>query len=197
MKGMVINVSIVLASSSPRRRELLTMLGVENLIIIPAVGKEVFSERMLPNDIVCTLSLAKASEVSADRLVTDVIIAADTIVVLDGRIMGKPCDKTEAFRMLSALSGKTHDVYTGVTVMSGETVITEYERTSVRFRDLTEREIYSYIETGEPMDKAGAYGAQGIGSVFVEGIEGDFFNVMGLPLCRLSKMLEKLGVRFI
>ena len=99
--------------------------------------------------------------------------------------------------MLSKLSGRTHEVYTGVTVMQGEKLFTEFERTSVRFRELTEREISAYIETGEPMDKAGSYGAQGIGSLFVEGIEGDFFNVMGLPLCRLSKMLEKLGVILI
>ncbi len=189
--------SIVLASSSPRRRELLVMLGVENLKIIPALGEEVFSKDMLPTDIVSELSLAKASEVSAHCPDTDVIIAADTIVVLDGRIMGKPADKTGAFQMLSALSGNTHDVYTGVTVIRGEAINTEFERTSVHFRDLSEREILSYIETNEPMDKAGAYGVQGIGSLFVESIEGDFFNVMGLPLCRLSKMLEKLGVRFI
>ena len=189
--------SIVLASASPRRRELLAMLGVENLIVLPAVGEEVFSKEMLPSDIVSALSLAKASEVAAHRSETDVIIAADTIVVLGGKILGKPHDKTEAFQMLAALSGKVHDVYTGVTVIRGDTVYTEYERTLVRFRNITEREILAYIETNEPMDKAGAYGAQGIGSLFVESIEGDFFNVMGLPLCRLSKMLEKLGVRFI
>lgn len=189
--------SIVLASASPRRRDLLAMLGVDNLKIIPAVGEEVLSKGMSPNDIVCSLSLAKASEVSALCPVTDTIIAADTIVVLDGKIMGKPADKTEAFHMLSGLSGRTHNVFTGVTVIMGETVYTEYECTSVHFRDLTEREILAYIETGEPMDKAGAYGAQGIGSLFVESIDGDFFNVMGLPLCRLSKMIEKLGVSFI
>lgn len=191
------SMSIVLASASPRRRELLEMLGVENLKIIPAAGEETFSQDMSPYDVVCSLSLAKAREVSLFCIPADVIIAADTIVVLNGKIMGKPRDKTEASEMLKALSGNTHEVFTGVTVMSGKTVNTEYERTLVRFRNLNEREILSYIETKEPMDKAGAYGAQGIGSLFVEGIEGDFFNVMGLPLCRLSKMLEKLGVRFI
>lgn len=188
---------IVLASASPRRRELLSMLGAENLKIIPAVGEEVFSPDMLPNEVVCALSLAKASEIAPACEDTDVIIAADTMVVLGGKIMGKPRDKEEAFQMLSTLSGNTHEVYTGVTVMRGKTVYTEYERTSVHFREISEREILSYIENGEPMDKAGAYGAQGIGALFVEGIEGDFFNVMGLPLCRLSKMLGKLGVRFI
>ena len=99
--------------------------------------------------------------------------------------------------MLTRLSGRTHRVYTGVTVMRGDSVITDYERTCVRFRSMTEREIRAYIATGEPMDKAGAYGAQGIGALFIEGIEGDFFNVMGLPLCRLSEMLSKLGVSLI
>lgn len=189
--------SIVLASASPRRKELLRMLRTEDLKIIPAYGEETFSKGMQPDEIVCSLSLMKAHEVSRKCASTDVIIAADTIVSLDGEILGKPADKADAHRMLLALSGRRHTVFTGVTVMKGETVITEYERTDVRFRQLTELEILAYIETGEPMDKAGAYGAQGIGSLFVEGIEGDFFNVMGLPLCRLSKMLEKLGVSLI
>ena len=189
--------NIVLASASPRRRELLAMLGVENFKIIPAVGEEVIKPGATPDEIVCTLSLEKAAEVAKLCEASDVIIAADTVVALDGGIMGKPSDKSDAFRMLSKLSGRTHEVYTGVTVMQGEKLFTEFERTSVRFRKLTEREISAYIETGEPMDKAGSYGAQGIGALFVEGIEGDFFNVMGLPLCRLSKMLEKLGVILI
>ena len=189
--------NIVLASASPRRRELLTMLGVENFRIIPAVGEEVIKPGLTPDEIVRALSLEKAAEVAKLCEPSDVIIAADTVVALDGGIMGKPSDKSEAFQMLSELSGRTHEVYTGVTVMHGEKLFTEFERTSVRFRELTQREISAYIETGEPMDKAGSYGAQGIGSLFVEGIEGDFFNVMGLPLCRLSKMLEKLGVILI
>ncbi len=189
--------NIVLASASPRRRELLAMLGVENFKIIPAVGEELVKPELTPAEIVCELSLEKAAEVSRLCEASDLIIAADTIVALDGGIMGKPSSKEDAFRMLSKLSGRAHEVFTGVTVMQGKEAFTEYERTSVRFRELTEREIFAYIETGEPMDKAGAYGAQGIGSLFVEGIEGDFFNVMGLPLCRLSKMLEKLGVILI
>ena len=189
--------NIVLASASPRRRELLSMLGVENFKIIPAVGEEIIDISRAPEEIVCALSFEKAAEVSRLCTDTDVIIAADTVVAMDGEIMGKPARKDEAFQMLSKLSARTHIVFTGVTVMQGKKMFTEYERTSVRFRELTEREILAYIETGEPMDKAGSYGAQGIGSLFVEGIEGDFFNVMGLPLCRLSKMLEKLGVNLI
>ena len=189
--------NIVLASASPRRRELLTMLGVKDFKIIPAAGDEIIEEGLSPAEVVCALSHAKAEEVSKKCAASDVIIAADTIVVLDGDILGKPTDKDDAFRMLTLLSGRAHSVFTGVTVMQGEKVIVEFERTSVRFRDITGRELEAYINTGEPMDKAGSYGAQGIGSLFIEGIEGDFFNVMGLPLCRLSKMLEQLGVYLI
>ncbi|NLH01773.1 MAG: septum formation inhibitor Maf [Clostridiales bacterium] len=189
--------SVVLASASPRRRELLLMLRVENLKIIPALGEEVIDEGMTPEEAVCALSFAKAKEVSKLCSTDDIIIAADTVVAVDGMIIGKPDGEEDAFRMLSLLSGRTHNVFTGVTVMRKDEIYTEYERTAVRFRELSESEIRAYIKTGEPMDKAGAYGAQGIGSLFVEGIEGDFFNVMGLPLCRLSKMLNKMGVRLI
>ena len=188
---------IVLASASPRRRELLTMLGVRDFKIIPATGEEIIEEGMTPAEAVSTLSRAKAEEVARLSGAEDIIIAADTVVALDGDILGKPADKDDAFRMLSIFSGRQHTVFTGVTVVLGDKVFSEYEKTSVRFREMTEREIRAYIETGEPMDKAGSYGAQGIGALFIEGIEGDFFNVMGLPLCRLSKMLEKLGVNLI
>ncbi|MFB0919477.1 MAG: Maf family protein [Oscillospiraceae bacterium] len=186
--------NIVLASASPRRRELMTMLGVKDFKVLPAEGDEIIEEEMTPAEAVCALSHAKADEVSKKCSPTDIIIAADTIVVLDGDILGKPSNKSDAFSMLTLLSGRAHSVFTGVTVIQGEKVFTEFERTLVRFRDISEREMEAYIETGEPMDKAGSYGAQGIGALFIEGIEGDFFNVMGLPLCRLSKMLEQLGV---
>lgn len=189
--------NIVLASASPRRRELLTMLGVRDFKVIPAVGEEVLTSGMTAYDAVCSLALAKAEEVSKLCAADDLIIAADTVVALEGSILGKPFDEADAFDMLSRLSGRIHRVYTGVAIMRGDVVISDYERTCVRFRELNEREIKAYIATGEPMDKAGAYGAQGKGALFVEGIEGDFFNVMGLPLCRLSKMLEKLGVSLL
>ena len=188
---------IVLASASPRRRELLSMLNVKDFRVIPAVGEELIEKGWSPSKTVCELSKAKAEEVSKLCTASDIVIAADTIVVLDGDILGKPCDERDAFRMLTLLSGRAHAVFTGVTVMQGGTVYSEFEKTLVRFREISERERYAYIETGAPMDKAGSYGAQGIGSLFIEGIEGDFFNVMGLPLCRLSKMLEKLGVILI
>lgn len=188
---------IVLASASPRRRELLSMLGLKDFKVIPAEGEEITEAGLSPAETVCALSRAKADEVSAKCGTAALIIAADTIVALDGDILGKPKDADQAFNMLSRLSGREHTVFTGVTVMRDGVISTEYERTGVRFREITEREILAYIATGEPMDKAGSYGAQGIGSLFIEGIEGDFFNVMGLPLCRLSKMLEKLGVHLL
>ena len=124
----------------------------------------------------------------------DLIIAADTVVALDGRILGKPADGPDAFAMLSALSGRRHQVYTGLTVVCGAQRLTEHEVTAVTFRSLSSAEICAYIATGEPMDKAGAYGIQGRGALFVEGIEGDYYNVMGLPVCRLGRILARLGV---
>lgn len=173
------------------------MLGVRDFKIIPATGEEIFPTGMTTGQAVCAISRAKAEEVSKLCPPRDVIIAADTVVSLDGEVLGKPLDEEEAFTMLSRLSGRAHNVFTGVTVMCGKKIFSEYERTFVRFREMNEREIRAYIATGEPMDKAGAYGAQGLGSLFVEGIDGDFFNVMGLPVCRLNKMLQGLGVTLL
>lgn len=186
--------AIVLASKSPRRIELLSMLGIKDLKVLPARGQELLPEGASPQDAVLSLSLMKAREVSALCSPSDIIIGADTIVEIDGDILGKPENGDEAFSMLSRLSGRSHRVFTGLAVIKGGKVISEYERSYVRFRELCEREIKAYIATGEPMDKAGSYGAQGKGCLFVEAIDGDFFNVMGLPLCRLSRILEKLGV---
>jgi septum formation protein len=174
------------------------MLGVDELKIIPAVGDEIIPPGADARGTVLALSAQKASEV-ASRVGSEnaVVIGADTVVELDGKILGKPADEDEAFRMLRALSGREHNVYTGVTLVRGAERISEAEHTRVRFRPLSDREITAYIKTGEPMDKAGAYGAQGLGSLFVEALDGDFFNVMGLPLCRLGKMLEKMGVELL
>ena len=185
--------TIVLASGSPRRKELLEMLGFKDMLIIPARGEETAPEDAAPDVIVKTLSAAKAKEVAAQRDREDIIIAADTIVWSNGRMLGKPRDEQEAFRMLSELSGKTHEVYTGVSVIKGDAAISEYEKTYVTFRKISDDEIKAYIKTGEPMDKAGAYGIQGKASIFVERIEGDYFNVVGLPLCRLNEILKKQG----
>ena len=187
---------IVLASASPRRRELLQMLGLEDFLVCPAKGEELPPDHATPEETVCSLASAKAREVAAKFSPDTLIIAADTIVVADQKILGKPHSE-EAFRMLRMLSGRTHEVYTGVSLMRDEEMLTRAECTKVRFRELSDREIRNYIATGEPMDKAGAYGAQGKASLFVKGIEGDFFNVVGLPLCLLGSMLKGKGVTIL
>ena len=189
--------SIVLASASPRRRELMEMLAVPDLKIIPAKGEELAPEGLGPEELVKALSAAKAEEVRRSVRRTIVIVGADTIVWHDGRVYGKPHSRQEAAEMLETLSGPTHRVYTGVTVIRGGRELSEAEMSYVHFRELSEREIEAYVATGEPMDKAGAYGAQGKAALFVRGIEGDFFNVMGLPLCRLGEMLKKQGVELL
>ena len=188
---------IVLASSSPRRKELMEMLEIPDLQIIPAKGEEIPPEHAGPGELVMALSAAKAREVAARCEAEDLVIGADTIVWVDGHAFGKPHSKEEAAAMLRRLSGDVHEVYTGVTVICGGREQREFERSLVRFRPLDEDEILRYIASGEPMDKAGAYGAQGRGALFVERIEGDFFNVMGLPLCRLGQMLKKQGVNIL
>ncbi len=187
---------VILASGSPRRKELLEMLCVKNLEVIPAKGEEAAHPELSPAELVCELSRCKAAEVAPSDP-DAVTIGADTIVVIDGEVLGKPRDERDAADMLRRLSGRSHTVYTGVTCIRGERTIIRAERTEVRFKVLTEREIAAYIATGEPMDKAGAYGAQGFASLFVEGLDGDFFNVMGLPLCALGTMLNELGVNLL
>ena len=189
---------IILASGSPRRRELMEMLCPENLRIIPAAGEERADPDLPPDELVKVLSRQKAEEVAALHAGPgDVVIGADTVVALDGIILGKPKDETQAGEMLRALSGRAHSVYTGVTVIRDGEALSHAEHTRVFFRPLSDGEIDRYIATGEPMDKAGAYGAQGWASLFVERLEGDFFNVMGLPLCALGKLLKQLGVNLL
>jgi septum formation protein len=142
---------------------------------------------------VAELSRKKVMAVSIHK--GEIAIAADTLVEIDGRTLGKPSGAAMARTMLEQLSGRWHNVYTGVTVSDGERVLTETEHTRVRFAALSDREIKNYIATGEPMDKAGAYGIQGRGALLVAAIEGDFYNVMGLPLCRLGQLLSNFGVR--
>ena len=189
--------AVILASGSPRRRELMEMLKVRDLKIIPAKGEECPPEGAGPEETVKALARAKCAEVGALAAAGDTVVAADTIVWFDGKIYGKPHSEQEAFEMLTALSGATHEVYTGVAVLAGGEVHVEAERTLVHFRRIPPEEIRAYIATGEPMDKAGAYGAQGRGAVFVRGIDGDFFNVMGLPLCRLDAMLKRTGMELL
>ena len=188
---------IILASASPRRRELLERLSLPELIIRPARGEERMPDTDDPAEIVRTLSRQKAEEVARDFEKSDVIIAADTIVWFEGRALGKPKDAADAAAMLRRLSGRTHSVFTGVCVISGDSLLSEAEESLVRFRQMSEKEIASYVASGEPMDKAGAYGAQGLGGLFVERIEGSFSNVIGLPMCRLGNMLKKVGLELL
>ena len=185
---------IVLASRSPRRRQLLEQMGLRDFRIVCSDADETASPGLTPPALVEALSARKAAAVHHAAAAGDLIIAADTVVALDGRVLGKPADGPDAFAMLSALSGRRHQVYTGLTVVCGAQRLTEHEVTAVTFRSLSSAEICAYIATGEPMDKAGAYGIQGRGALFVEGIEGDYYNVMGLPVCRLGRILARLGV---
>lgn len=185
----------ILASQSPRRRELLTQIGVRDFTILVPEADESYDTALTPQEIVCSICRKKIE--AAVALAKDdeaIIIAADTMVFLDGLRLGKPKDEADAAKMLRSLSGRTHVVCTGVSIARGDQILTEAETTAVRFRDLTDAEIAAYIASGDPMDKAGSYGIQGKPALFVSGIEGDYFNVMGLPLHRLGQMLKKFGV---
>lgn len=186
---------LVLASSSPRRRELLSHFNID-FIIDPAAGPEKPPVGASPEETVMALATSKAAEVAARRP-DSLVIGADTIVELDGVILGKPADRPDAFRMLRALSGREHRVFTGVALVSAGKTLCGAEMTRVFFREMTDREINAYLDSGEPMDKAGAYGYQGLAGLFVERIEGDYFNVVGLPLCRLGRMLDSMGVTLL
>ncbi len=185
---------IVLASKSPRRREILEMLGFRDFAVIPSGDPEILPKGLTPPETVCEIARSKAREVAAGSGEESLIIAADTLVCLDGEFLGKPRDEMEAALMLRRLSGQTHKVYTGVAVIFNGRELCEAEESKVVFRELSEEEISAYIATGEPMDKAGAYGAQGLGAILVKSIDGDFFNVMGLPVCRLGIMLKSFGI---
>lgn len=186
---------IILASQSPRRKQLLEQIGIKKFDILVPQAEEDYDPSLSPEEIVSSICRKKAE--AARALAGDpsaLIIAADTMVFLDGLRLGKPQDQVDAFTMLSVLSGRTHHVQTGVTLCQGGRIETRAETTAVTFRPLEQDEIWGYIRSGEPMDKAGAYGAQGKAALFVSRIEGDYFNVMGLPLYLLGNMLEDFGV---
>lgn len=187
--------TIILGSGSPRRRELLEKIGITEFVVSVPEVEETYPDTLSPAEIVKHLSAVKSCGIESGE--NDIVITADTMVFLDDKRLGKPADASDALRMLTALQGRRHKVCTGVTVRRGETLLTEAEETAVIFRAATEEELLSYIRSGEPMDKAGAYGIQGLGSLLVEGIEGDFFNVMGLPLLRLSRMLAQFGLQLL
>lgn len=186
-------VELILASQSPRRRALLEQIGMKFKAISPDVDERVDGNPS-PAQLVEELSLRKARAVARQGAGQGLILAADTVVALDGAVLGKPKTEQEAFSMLSALSGNRHEVYTGLTLLQGGREDTGHEVTTVAFRLLEPEEITRYIATGEPMDKAGAYGIQGLGALLVSGIQGDYYNVMGLPLYRLGQMLAGFGV---
>ena len=188
---------IVLASGSPRRQELLNRIGITDFDIRVPQTDEHYPTGLTPAQIVEYISREKAD--AAAKLCTpeEIVITADTMVFLDDQRLGKPQDEADALRMLTALQGRRHTVCTGVTVRQGDRVLTESEATGVIFRPAEESELRAYIATGEPMDKAGSYGVQGKGALLVERLEGDFFNVMGLPVLRLSRMLAQFGIKLL
>ncbi len=181
---------LILASQSPRRRELLGLLKLPFEIRVADID-ETMDPKLPPFDEVARVSRAKA--LAVPRTGEEVILAADTIVVCDGAVLGKPKDEDDAFRMLSMLSGRDHQVMTGMTVLWGNQAISHTEVTNITFRPLSPAEIRAYIQTGEPMDKAGSYGIQGGAALFARHMEGDYYNVMGLPVCRLAELLRELG----
>ncbi len=186
----MIDKKIILASQSPRRKELIAYIS-ENVEIRPADCDETLPDGMGAKDAVEYLSKIKndaARKISNDD---EIVISADTIVSVDDEILGKPVDKNDARRMINLLSARAHQVYTGVTISSNEKSVTFSEKTDVVFYDLSESEIEEYISGSEPYDKAGAYGIQGKASLLVKGINGDYFNVVGLPVARLKRELEE------
>ncbi|MDD2972181.1 MAG: Maf family protein [Lachnospiraceae bacterium] len=186
---------IILASGSPRRRELLTQIGI-SFEVLPAKGEEL-TDQIFPPDVVSQLSLQKATEIaSLPRFIgtEQIILGADTIVALDAQIMGKPKDEPDAFRMLKALQGRTHQVYTGVTLIRTQKepqILTFTELTEVTMYPMSDTEILAYIATGDPLDKAGAYGIQGACAAFIEKINGDYNNVVGLPAAHVYQVLKE------
>ncbi len=182
--------SIILASQSPRRKELLGLFHLPFEIRVADID-ETMDSRKSPFDEVARVSRAKAQAIPREE--NDVVIAADTIVVCSGQVLGKPRDAADAMRMLSLLSGRDHQVMTGMTVLRGEKCVSCTEVTDIHFRTLSEKEIRNYVATGEPMDKAGSYGIQGGAALFAEKMVGDYYNVMGLPVCRLGMILKEIA----
>jgi len=188
------SVRVVLASASPRRRQLLNLIGITHEVR-PSNIDETMRPREAPRRHAERLAREKATAI-ASRDPDLVTIGADTVVVINRKVLGKPRDEAEAIHMLSQLSGRLHTVITAVAVARGRKLRSSIEEVGVKFRRLREDEIQAYVATGEPMDKAGAYGIQGYGATIVERIEGDYFAVMGLPLVRLTTLMRDLGIRY-
>ena len=182
--------AVILASQSPRRRELMGLFHIPFTVQVADIEETMFTHK-LPREEVARVSALKAHAIA--RQPEDIVIAADTIVVCDGEILGKPKDEADALRMLRLLSGRDHQVMTGMTVLRGQQEVRHTEITDIHFRDLTDEEILGYIRTGEPMDKAGSYGIQGGAALFCTHMVGDYYNVMGLPVCALGLRLRQLA----
>ena len=181
---------LILASASPRRQELLKLFGIPFTVRVADID-ETMDPALAPYDEVARVSRAKALAVPRDQ--DDVVIAADTIVVCQGKVLGKPHSEEEAVAMLSLLSGRDHQVMTGCTVLRGEKWESFTEVTDIHFRPLSKKEIENYVATGEPMDKAGSYGIQGGAALFCQRLVGDYYNVMGLPVCALGESLKRMA----
>ena len=182
--------SLILASASPRRKELLGLFHIPFEIRVADIDETMDPEKA-PFDEVARVSSLKAAALNAAP--DDVVVAADTIVVCEGKVLGKPRSEADAVSMLRLLSGRDHQVMTGVTVRSGQNSRTFTEVTDIHFRELTEKEIHAYVASGEPMDKAGSYGIQGGAALFCTRMVGDYYNVMGLPVCRLGQVLREMA----
>ncbi len=184
--------AFILASASPRRYELLQLITEDFTVQVSQVEEET-DPALSPEQTVKALAKLKGEAV-AEKFPSETVIAADTVVVIDGNILGKPKNSEDAYSMLRSLSGKSHCVYTGVFVKGMGKTLNFAEKTEVNFLELTDEEIFSYIDTNEPFDKAGAYGIQGKGSTLIRGINGDYFNVVGLPVARLNRELRTNGL---
>lgn len=184
----------ILASQSPRRRELMGIIGVPFVVRVADID-ETMDKTLPPQDEVARVSRKKAEAIPREP--EDVVIAADTIVVCDHEILGKPRDARDACRMLRMLSGRDHQVMTGLTVLHGDTVRVTTQITDLHFRELSDREIERYVATGDPMDKAGSYGIQSGGALFAEKMVGDYYNVMGLPVCKLYELLREVVPQYL
>ena len=180
---------IILASASPRRKEILELADLE-FDVMPSDAQEI-TTKTAPNEVVMELASIKAKDIYKKSEKQSMIVGADTVVAYQGQILGKPTDEADAKRMLKMLSGQTHEVYTGVCVIEDGKTKTFYEETKVTFYEISDEQIDYYIKTGEPMDKAGSYGIQGKAAVFIKGIEGDYYNVVGFPIARFLQEITK------
>lgn len=182
----------IVASASPRRKEILLSSGYD-FEVIPSDADESISEKLTPSETVLELSKRKAVSVS-EKHPGDVVFGCDTVVALGDKILGKPRNDEEAAEMLKMLSGKTHEVLTGVCITDGESIQNFFERTEVTFYELSDETVKTYVQSGECRDKAGAYGIQGLGCVLVKEIKGDYFSVVGLPIAKTARLLSKFGI---